>query len=96
MYIFEEHLLSLSNLKLKFELLPLQRNVGERAVLIYDRCNLSCSLLELLILTMYSSFENTTYKNHYITFLGKKLKFCKFPLKMCIFCNIYLVDKVNN
>ena len=29
-----------------------------------DRCNLSCSFLELLILTMYSSFENTTYKDH--------------------------------
>ena len=29
-----------------------------------DRCNLSRFFVELLILTMYSSFENTTYKDH--------------------------------
>ena len=47
-------------------------NVGERAVFAppplfiprSDRCNLSCSFIEPLILTMCSSFENTTYKDH--------------------------------
>ena len=43
-----------------------------------------------------SSFENTTYKDYYITFLRNFEKFCKFSLKMCIFCNIYLVDKIKN
>ena len=32
-----------------------------------------------------------------ISHFGEKFEiFCKFPLKMCIFCNIYLVDKVYN
>ena len=61
-----------------------------------ERCNLSCSFLELLILTMYSSFENTTYKDHYSHFWENVEKLCKISLKMSIFCNIYLVDKINN
>ena len=40
---------------------------------------------------MHGSFENTTYKDHYIvTLLGT------FSLKMSIFCNIYLVYEINN
>ena len=54
-----------------------------------DRCNLSCSFL--YIITIHSSFENTTL----ITLLRfqKNMQIC---LKMSIFCNIYLVDKINN
>ena len=39
---------------------------------------------------MHGSYKNTTYKDHYITLLEK------FSLKMSIFCNIYLVNKINN
>ena len=42
---------------------------------------------------MYSSFETQLMK---ITFFGKFEKFCEFSLKMSIFCNIYVVDKINN
>ena len=43
-----------------------------------------------------SSFENTTYKDHYITFLGNFENFGKYCLKMCMFCNINFVDKIKN
>ena len=41
---------------------------------------------------MNGSFENTTNynKDHIMTLLGN------FSLKMSIFCNIYLVHKINN
>ena len=42
---------------------------------------------------MYSSLENTTYKEHKSHFWENFEKLCKFSLKMSIFCNIYLVDK---
>ena len=45
---------------------------------------------------MYSSFENTTYKGHYSHFWENIEKLFKFSLKMSTFCNIYLVDKINN
>ena len=45
---------------------------------------------------MYSSFENTTYKNLLSHFWENLEKLCKFSLKMSIFCNIYHVDKINN
>ena len=75
-------------------------NVGERAFVFApppftprsDRCNL-IFFLELLILPMYSSLENTTYKEHKSHFWENFEKLCKFSLKMSIFCNIYLVDK---
>ena len=43
---------------------------------------------------MRSSFENTIIII-LITFLGNFEKLRKFSLKMCIFCNIYLVGKIN-
>ena len=43
---------------------------------------------------MRSSFENTIIII-LITFLGNFEKLRKLSLKMCIFCNIYLVGKIN-
>ena len=45
---------------------------------------------------MHTSFETQFIKiiNH--IFRKKIEKLCKFSLKMSIFCNIYLVDKINN
>ena len=45
---------------------------------------------------MDSSFENTIYIDEQSHFLENFEKLCEFSLKMSIFCNIYLVDKINN
>ena len=47
---------------------------------------------------MHSSFENTTYEDHYnhIVKIFFKIAIGRNILKMSIFCNIYLVDKINN
>ena len=45
---------------------------------------------------MHSSFENTIYKDH--NHISRKIlkNYANFSLKMSIFCNIYVVDKINN
>ena len=75
MYIFDEYLLCLSYFNLvrfglKILIFTLQLYCWREGCFWpppftprSDRCNLSCSFLELLILTMYSSFENTTYQD---------------------------------
>ena len=103
MYIFEEHLLSLSYLKLKFELLPLQRNVRDGAVLpppLTPRHMIYAIYVVLFYNYLYWQcivVLKTQLIKIIISHFGEKFeKFCKFPLKICIFCNTYLVDKVYN
>ena len=45
---------------------------------------------------MHSNLENTIYRDHKAHFKENIEKLCKFSLKMSPFCNISLVDKINN
>ena len=77
MYIFKNYLLSLLYFSLKFGLKILISAVTAKCwklqkagfgppplYLKKDRCNLSCSFSLLLILSIYGSFVDPTYKDH--------------------------------